>query len=58
LAYDLLVFDFFRFLGPDLFGDGLDILFVEEGIIGWGKFAVGRFEAEHGVRPLLVKSRD
>ena len=25
-----------------MLGDGLDIFFVEEGIIDWGEFAVGR----------------
>jgi len=48
MAYDLLVFDFFRFLGPDLLGDGMDIFLVEEGIIGWGEFAVGRFRGVFG----------
>ena len=41
---DLLV----KRLWPDLLGDGLDIFFVEESVVGRGEFAVGRFGGVFG----------
>jgi hypothetical protein len=29
-------------------GDGLDVFFVEQGIVGWSEFAVGRFGGVFG----------